>query len=90
MKGSQGVLSHLGGREKERRKLFLFSKTKVRRKERRKEGGLEGERRKEGEREGSKEGGEEAREKRKKQKDWTGPEFRKQPSSRCSHPPYTP
>ena len=83
------MLSHLGGQEKERRKLFSFSKTKVRRKERRKEGGWEGER-KEGEREGSKEGGEEAREKRKKQKDWTGPEFRKQPSSRCSHPPYTP
>lgn len=75
------MLSQLGGQEKERRKLFSFSKTKVRRKERG---------RKEGEREGSKEGGEEAREKRKKQKDWNGPEFRKEPRSRCSHPPYTP
>lgn len=51
------MLSQLGGQEKERRKLFSFSKTKVRRKERG---------RKEGERKGSKEGGEEASEKRKK------------------------
>ena len=85
------MLSQLGGQEKERRKLFSFSKTKVRRKERRKEGGWEGER-KEGRGEGREQGrrGGSKGEEKKKQKDWTGPEFRKQPRSRCSHPPYTP
>ena len=79
--------------EDKKRKDGSYFRLAKRRSEGRKEGRREGGKergRKEGEREGSKEGGEEAREKRKKQEDWTGPEFRKQPSSRCSHPPYTP